>query len=115
MNNLKENRADCLTAACCGEFRISEKAISQICEYELSIIKSIYKVNRLKVTAADGALTINADVTMNFPCAVKKQTQRAAEKLVQSIEYHTGMAVEGVNINPKDLHIGEYDDILRKY
>ena len=91
-----------------GEYKISQKVIADICAYEISRFDSIYKLNKMKIiTAANGFLTIDIDVTVNFPCRVSKQMELAAGQVKESVENHTGIAIRRVSVNPKDLHMGD--------
>ena len=90
-----------------GDYKISPKAISDICIYEVMRFPSIYKVLRVKnVTTANGFLTLDIDVTVNFPCKVSKQTELVSKRVKEAIEEFTGITVRRVSVNPKDLHMG---------
>ncbi len=89
-----------------GEYKISPKAISDICTYEAMQFSCIHKVLRVKNdSTADGQLLLDVDVSMYFPCKVSKQAALVAQRLQDAIEEFTSINVKRVNINVKTLQI----------
>lgn len=93
-----------------GEYKISPKAISDICTYEAMQFSSIHKVLRVKNdTTPDGQLLIDIDVSMFFPCRVSKQAALVGSRIQEAIEDFTSITVKQVNINVKSLQIQSND------
>ncbi len=89
-----------------GEYKISPKAISDICTYEAMQFPSVHKVLRVKNDSTlDGQLLLDIDVSMYFPCRVSKQAALVANRIQDAIEEFTSINVRKVNVNVKSLQM----------
>jgi len=89
-----------------GEFKISPKAIADICTYEAMRFPSMHKVLKVKNTATpDGRLMLEIDVSLKFPCRVSEQAEVISQRIKDAIEEFTAVTVRWVRINVKDLHV----------
>ena len=95
-----------------GDYKISPKAIADICIYEAMQFDSIHKVLRIKnSTTPGGRLMLDIDVSVNFPCRVSDQAALVGDKIKASIEEFTAITVRWVHINVKSLNL---EDDLQK-
>ncbi len=93
-----------------GEYKISPKAISDICTYEAMQFSCIHKVLRVKNDSTpDGQLLLDIDVSMYFPCRVSKKAALVAKRISDAIEEFTSINVRNVNINVKTLQMKNAD------
>ncbi len=93
-----------------GEYKISPKAISDICTYEAMQFSCIHKVLRVRNdSTTDGQLLLDIDVSMFFPCKVSKQAALVSKRIQEAIEEFTSINVKRVNINVKTLQIRSND------
>lgn len=91
-----------------GEYKISPKAIVDICEYEVYKFGFINRVLKVKsATTPNKYLLIDIDVSMNFPCRVKENAAEVSEKIKEVIEDLTAINVQAVRINVKDLKLSD--------
>ena len=91
-----------------GEYKISPRAIVDICEYEAYRFEFINRVLRVKSTTTPNKnLVIDIDVSMNFPCRVKDNAAAVSEKVKEVIEDLTAINVQSVRINVKDLKLSD--------
>ncbi|MBE5040101.1 Asp23/Gls24 family envelope stress response protein [Ructibacterium gallinarum] len=89
-----------------GEYKISARAISDICTYEAMRLPSIHKVLRIRhSTTPGGRLMLEVDVSVNFPCRVSYQAALAAERIKTAVEEFTAITVRWVHVNVKTLNI----------
>lgn len=89
-----------------GEYRISAKAISDICTYEASRFPSIHKILKIKnSTTPGGRLMLDIDVSVNFPCRVSRQAGLVAGRIQEAIEEFTAITVRWVHVNVKTLNM----------
>lgn len=89
-----------------GEYKISPKAIADICTYEATRFQSVYKVVKVKNTVTpDGRFMLDIDVVMNFPCRVSDEAEVVSQRIKDAIEEFTGVSVRWAHINVKDLHL----------
>ncbi len=93
-----------------GEYKISPKAISDICTFEAMQFSCIHKVLRVRNdSTTDGQLLLDIDVSMYFPCKVSKQAALVAQRIQVAIEEFTSINVKQANINVKTLQIRSND------
>ncbi|MBO5363994.1 MAG: Asp23/Gls24 family envelope stress response protein [Clostridia bacterium] len=89
-----------------GEYKISPKAISDICTYEAMQFSFIHRVLRMKNDSTpDGQLILDIDVSMYFPCRVSQKAALVARRIQEAIEEFTSINVRKVNINVKALQM----------
>ncbi len=89
-----------------GEFKISPKAIEDLCAYEIGKIPSMHKFLHCKsIVHPDGGLLLEIDVIMHFPCRVSEQANLAAKQIQKVVGDMTGMDVRGVQIRVKSLQM----------
>lgn len=89
-----------------GEYKISPKAIADICTYEAMRFPSIFKVLKVKnAVTPGGRFMLDIDVSMNFPCRVSEQAEAVAQRIKAAIEEFTAVTVRWVHVNVKDLHM----------
>lgn len=89
-----------------GEFKISHKAIADICTYEAMRFAGVYKVIRVKNTVTpDGQFMLDVDAVFHFPCRVSEEAERVSRRIKESVETFAGVTVRWVHINVKDLHL----------
>ncbi len=89
-----------------GEYKISPKAIADICNYEAMRFSAIHKVLKVKnSTTPDGRLMLEVDVSINFPCKVSKEAEIVADRIKIAIEEFTAITVKWVKVNVKNLNM----------
>ena len=89
-----------------GEYKISPKAISDICTYEIMRFPSVHKILKIKnSTTPGGRLMLDIDVSLYFPCRVSQQGELISERVRQAIEQFTAITVRWVHINVKNLQM----------
>lgn len=90
-----------------GKYRILDRAIIDICEFEINRFPSVTHVYRVKVaTSKGGRLILDIDIALRYPCDVKKTSQNIAGKVWESLEEFTSMNVKSLNVNVKTLELG---------
>ncbi len=93
-----------------GEYKISPKAIADICTYEAMQFSCIHKVLRVRnESTPDGQLLLDMDVSMYFPCRVSQKAAEVAARIQAAIEEFTSINVRNVNINVKTLQMKQAD------
>ena len=89
-----------------GDFKISPKAIVDICTYEAERFAVVYKLLRIKSSTGKGnRLTLDIELSLRYPCSVEAEAERIAERIKESIETHTSITVKAVNIFVRTLHV----------
>lgn len=89
-----------------GDYKISQKAIIDICSYEMSRFASMYKLLRIKSSITKGnRIVLDIELSLRYPCRVEFEARRMAENIKLSIENHTSINVKYVNIYVKTLHV----------
>ena len=89
-----------------GEYKISGKAIADICTYEAMQFSAVHKVLRVKNATTDGGrLMLDVDVVMNFPCKVSQQAGLVSDRIKEAIEEFTAITVRWVHVNVKSLNM----------
>jgi uncharacterized alkaline shock family protein YloU len=89
-----------------GEYKISPKAIADICTYEAMRFPSVFKVLKVKNTVTpDGCFMLDVDVIMHFPSRVSEQAEAVSKRIKDAIEEFTAVTVRYVHVNVKDLHM----------
>ena len=89
-----------------GDYKISQKAIIDICTYEMFRFKSMYKVLKIKSSTTQGnRLVLDIDLSLRYPCRVEEEVMKIGESVKNSIEMHTSINVKAVNINVRTLHV----------
>ena len=89
-----------------GDYKISHKAIFDICSYETSRFPSMYKLLKLKSSTTKGnRLILDIELSLRYPCNVVEEARKIADTVKESIEYHTSITVKYVNIYVKTLHV----------
>lgn len=91
-----------------GEYKISPKAILDICEYEAFRYASMYKVLKFKSHTTKGKrLVIDFEISLRYPCNVAHEAKRIADSIKEAVENHTSINVKYVNIYVKALHVSK--------
>ena len=89
-----------------GEYKISPKAVADICTYEAMCLPQVHKVLRIRsTTTVGGRLVIDMDVSMNFPCKVSTAAQEVSDRVKKAIENYTSITVRHIHVNVKSLEI----------
>ncbi len=89
-----------------GDYKISPRAITDICTYEAFRFAAMYKLLRIKSsTTKSNKLILDIDLSLRYPCRVEAEALRIADGVKNSIEMHTSINVKAVNINVKTLHV----------
>ncbi len=89
-----------------GEYKISPKAIADICTYEAMQFSCVHKVLKVRSsTTPGGRLMLDIDVSMHFPCRVAKEAKKISDRIHEAIEEFTSITVRWVHINVKTLQI----------
>ena len=87
-----------------GSFKISPRAISDICRFELSKISGISQIHKIQsVSDVDGYIEISIEISLNYPCDIPLITAQIHENLIKSVEFSTSIIVKNVNIFIKTL------------
>lgn len=91
-----------------GEYKISPKAISDICTYEATRFEVVDRVIKVKSTTTPNRwLVIDIYVSMNFPSKVKEEAKAVSRKIKEVIEDLTAINVRVVRVRVKKLNIGK--------
>ncbi len=89
-----------------GEYKISPKAIADICTYEAMQFKNVHRVLKVKNTVtADGSFMLDMDVVMRFPCKVSVEAETVSQRVKAAVEEFTAVTVRWVHVNVKDLYL----------
>lgn len=89
-----------------GDYKISPKAIYDICAYEASRFRSMYKLLKFKSRTTKGnRLILDIELSLRYPCNVVDEAKKIADSIKESIEEHTSINVKYVNIYVKALHV----------
>lgn len=89
-----------------GEYKISQKAIYDICSFEAFRFKSMYKMIKLKSSTTQGKrIVLNIELALRYPCNIEAEAKKIADRIRVSIEEHTSINVKYVNIFVKTLHV----------
>lgn len=89
-----------------GDYKISQRAIIDICTYEASRFASMYKLLRVKSSTTKGnRIVLDLELSLRYPCRIEAEANRIAESIKNSIEEHTSINVKYVNIYVKTLHV----------
>ncbi len=89
-----------------GKFRIAPKVISDICRFEISKIKGIGEIIKIKsISDTEGCMDIFVDISLTYPCNVPKTSAEIQQKVLHAIEEYTSIIVKNVNIFVKSLDI----------
>ncbi|MCI5891954.1 MAG: hypothetical protein MRZ66_00900 [Clostridiales bacterium] len=89
-----------------GDYKISPKAIYDICAYEASRFKSMYKLLKFKSRTTKGnRLILDIELSLRYPYNVAEEARKIADSIKTSIEEHTSINVKYVNIYVKALHV----------
>lgn len=89
-----------------GDYKISPRAIYDICAYEASRFLSMYKLLKFKSRTTKGKrLIIDIELSLRYPCNVADEAKRIAESIKNSVEEHTSINVKFVNIYVRALHV----------
>lgn len=89
-----------------GKYRILDRAIMDICEFEIHRFKSVTHIYRIKVaTSKGGRLILDIDIALRYPCDVKAVSSKIAKKVWESLEEYTSMNVKSLNVNIKTLEL----------
>ena len=82
-----------------GDYKISQRAIIDICTYEASRFASMYKLLRVKSSTTKGnRIVLDLELSLRYPCRIEAEANRIAENIKNSIEEHTSINVKYVNI-----------------
>ncbi len=91
-----------------GEYKISAKAISDICTYEAMCFPCIHKVLKVRnSTTPGGRLMLEIDVSMYFPNRVSQKAAEVSNRIKEAIEEFTSITVRWVHINVKSLQLNQ--------
>lgn len=91
-----------------GEYKISPKAIIDICNYEAEQTNNIRRIIKVRnSTTPGGRLMLDIDVEVDFPCKVSDRAAVLSDRILNSIENLTAITVRWVHVNVKSLHISE--------
>lgn len=89
-----------------GDYKISPKAIYDICAYEASRFMSMYKLLKFKSRTTKGnRLVLDIELSLRYPCNIAEEARKIADSIKFSIEEHTSINVKYVNIYVKTLHV----------
>ncbi len=89
-----------------GDYKISPKAIADICTYEAMRFDKVHKVMKIRNSATPGGrLMLEMDVSMHYPCRVSEEAERVSKRVKDAIEEFTAITVRYVQVNVKDLHM----------
>ncbi len=88
-----------------GYFRISPKAISDICHYEMSLIPEVHRVLKVQVIPdPNNQIVISVEVSLKYPCDIPKISQKIQKVLYDSVEFSTSITAKNINISVKNIH-----------
>lgn len=89
-----------------GKYRILDKAIIDLCEFEIKRFACVSHILKIKVaTSQGGRLILDIDLAFWYPSAVKKMSAEIARRVLNSVEEYTTMNVKSLNVNVKTLEL----------
>ncbi len=87
-----------------GSFKISSRAIADICRFEISKFPEILKIHKIQsVSDNDGFIEISVEISINYPSNIPDISGKLQNALRNSIEHSTSICVKEVNIFIKSL------------
>jgi uncharacterized alkaline shock family protein YloU len=87
-----------------GNFRISPKVFSDICQYEVSKIKDVTAIHKLKSTSdTNGYINICIEVSLTLPCDIPVTAGIIQETISKAVEDSTSIIVNHVDVFVKNL------------
>lgn len=92
-----------------GNFTISDTVFRQIIEYVSTKMKSIYKINKIRIDKLehDGSLLIYAEVTIMYKFNILKEISELKKRCKKEIENLTAMNVQNIEIVVKNIYVPE--------
>lgn len=89
-----------------GNFRISPKVFSDICQYEVLKIKEVTAVHKIKNTSdTNGYINIYIEVSLILPCDIQSTASIIQDTISKAIEDSTSIIVNHVDVFVKNLTI----------
>lgn len=87
-----------------GNFKISSRAIADICRFEISKFSDVLKIHKIQsVSDNDGFIEISVEISINYPSDIPDISGKLQNVLRNSVEYSTSICVKEVNIFIKSL------------
>ncbi len=91
-----------------GNFKISSRAVADICRYEILKFPEIAKIYKIQsVSDNDGFIEISVEISFSYPCNIPKITDELQKKLREAVEYSTSICAKEINIFIKSLTVSE--------
>ncbi len=89
-----------------GSFRISPRAIYDICHFELSSFPEISRIFKIQsLSDVDGFIEISVEIELKYPCNIPEISSKIYYSLSSSIELSTSIIAKKVNIFIKTLDV----------
>ncbi len=89
-----------------GSFKISPRAIGDICRFELSKIGGVSNIHKIQsISDVDGYIEISVEVSLDYPCDIPLITAQIHKNLSKAVEYSTSIIVKNVNVFIKSLTV----------
>jgi len=93
-----------------GNYTISDTVLRQIIEHLSKKVKSIYKVNRVRVSKNELGAEIYVEVFILYGYKIFEELKELRKKIKKEIETLTAMNVEKISIVAKGVHILEENE-----
>jgi len=93
-----------------GNYTISDTVLRQIIEHLSKKVKSIYKVNRVRVSKNELGAEIYVEVIILYGYKIFEELKELRKKIKKEIETLTAMNVEKISIVAKGVHILEENE-----
>jgi ABC-type dipeptide/oligopeptide/nickel transport system ATPase component len=93
-----------------GDYTISNQVIYTICEYEITKIPHVTKVNKIWLENKPSGLIINIVLTFNYGIILHSAAKEVQAKVKEAVEKYTAINVLAVNITIKTLGVQQESD-----
>ena len=91
-----------------GSFKISPRAIADICRYEISRFPQIAKIHKIQsVSDNDGFIEISVEISLIYPCSIPEISDKLQKNLRDAVEYSTSICAKEINIFIKSLTVSD--------
>lgn len=88
-----------------GKFTIYDRAIAQMVNHVASDIKSIYRVNKVKIINHHSGITINIELVLKYGFKIPEVITSLQQLVKREVEDMTSINILAVNIDIKGLQI----------
>lgn len=91
-----------------GSFKISPRAIADICRFEISKFPQIAKIHKIQsVSDNDGFIEISVEISLIYPSSIPEISDTLQKTLRDAVEYSTSISAKEINIFIKSLTVSD--------